>query len=134
MALVKQVRVLRNVVWAGALALLALVLVRAYLWEHREALGCGGVVGGLFGWLYWRRLSRTIARRDRRYERNKIFVHYLSIVELAIGVVAYNHYLALPFGLALLAGILVTHQFHPWWTIVVSSGGLAGAGVVAGYI
>jgi membrane protein implicated in regulation of membrane protease activity len=132
MALVKQVRVLRNVVWMGALALLALVLVRAHLWEHREALGCGGVVGGLSGWLSWRRLSRTIARRDRRYERNKIFVQYLSIVELIIGAVAYNPSLALPLGLALLAGTLVTHQCHPWWTIVVSSGGLAGVGVVVG--
>jgi membrane protein implicated in regulation of membrane protease activity len=134
MALVKQVRVLRNVVWMGALALLALVLVRTHLWEHCEGLSLGGGVGGLCGWLSWRQLSRTIARRDRRYERNKIFVHSLSIVELVIGAVAYNHYLALPLGLALLAGAFVTHQFHPWWTIVVSSGGLAGAGVVAGCI
>src|SRR5574341_768142 len=124
MALVKQVRVLRNVVWLGALALLALVLVRAHIWEHRAAIGCGGAVGGLSGWLYWRRLSRTIARRDRRYERNKIFVHYLSMAELVIGAVAYNPSLALPLGLALLASALVMHLFHPWWTIVISSGGL----------
>jgi membrane-bound ClpP family serine protease len=56
------------------------------------------------------------------------------MVELVIGAVAYNSYLALPLGLALLAGALVTHQLHPWWTIVVSSGGLAGAGVRAGCI
>jgi membrane protein implicated in regulation of membrane protease activity len=134
MVLVKQVRVLRNVVWVGALGMVALVLVRTHLWEYRGALGCGGAVGGLAGWLYWRRLSRTVTRRDRRYERNKIFVHYLSLVELVIGAVAYNPYLVLPLGLALLAGALVTHQLHPWWTIVVSSGGLAGAGVVAGCI
>src|SRR5262249_40349983 len=134
MALVKQVRVLRNVMWMGALGMLALVLVRTRLWEHREALGLGGVAGGLCGRLYWRRLHRTIARRDRRYERNKIFVHYLSIVELAIGAVAYNHYLALPLGLALLAGVLFTHLSHPWWTILVSSSGLAGAGVAASCI
>jgi membrane protein implicated in regulation of membrane protease activity len=114
--------------------MLVLVLVWTHLWEHREALGLGGVAGGLCGWLYWGRLHRTIARRDRRYECNKIFVHYLSIVELAIGAVAYNYYLALPLGLALLAGLLVTHLFHPWWTIFVSSGGLTGAGVVASCI
>ena len=67
MALVKQVRVLRNVVWVGALCLLGLALVRAHLWEHREALGLGGVAGGLGGWLRWGRLRRKIARRDRRY-------------------------------------------------------------------
>jgi general stress protein CsbA len=134
MALVKQVRVLRNVAWVGALGMLVLVLVRTHLWEHREALGLGGVAGGLCGWLYWGRLHRTIARRDRRYERNKIFVHYLSMVELAIGAVAYNHYLALPLGLVLLAGVLLTKMVHPWWTIFVSSDGLAGAGVVAGCI
>src|SRR5262249_60750429 len=114
------------------LGMLALVLVRTHLWEHREALGLGGVAGGLCGRLYWRRLHRTIARRDRRYERNKIFVHYLSIVELAIGAVAYNHYLALPLGLALLAGVLLTHLSHPWWTILVSSSGFAGGGGAAG--
>src|SRR5688572_1352010 len=107
MTLVKQVRVLRNVVWVAAIGILALALVQTYLWEHREAIGLGGVAGGLCGWLYWGQLRRTIARRDRCYERNKIFVHYLSIVELAIGAVAYNHYLAIPLGLALLAGILL---------------------------
>jgi len=131
MALVKQVRVLRNVVWVGALCLLALVLVRARLWEHRAALGLGGVAGGLCGWLRWGQLRRKIARRDRRYERNKIFVHYLSLVEMAIGAIAYNHYLAMPLGLILLAGVLLTHLSHQWWTILASSVGLSGTGVLA---
>ena len=131
MALVKQVRVLRNVVWVGALCLLALVLVRARLWEHRAALGLGGVAGGLCGWLRWGQLRRNIARRDRRYERNKIFVHYLSLVEMALGAVAYNPYLAMPLGLILLAGVLLTHLSHQWWTILASSAGLSGAVVLA---
>lgn len=132
MALVKQVRVLRNVVWVGALCMLALALVRPHLWEHREALGLGGVAGGLCGWLRWRQLRRNIARHDRRYERNKIFVHYLSLVELALGAVAYNPYLAMPLGLALLAGVLLPHLSHQWWTILASSVGLSGAGLLAG--
>lgn len=134
MALVKQVRVIRNVVWVGALSMLALALVRPHLWEHREALGLGGVAGGLCGWLYWGQLYRTIARRDRRYERNKIFVHYLSLVELAISAVAYNHFLAIPLGLALLTGVLLTPLFQQWWIILISSGALAGAGVMVGCI
>ena len=131
MALVKQVRVIRNVVWAGAMGLLALGLVWPHLWEHREALGLGGGAGGLCGWLYWRQLRRTIARRDRRYERNKIFVHYLSIVELAMSAVAYNPFLAIPPGLALLTGVFVTHVSHQWWTVLVSSGTLVGTSVMA---
>jgi hypothetical protein len=62
MVLVQQVRVIRNVVWLGVLCLLALALVRARLWEHREALGLGWVVGGLYGWLRWGQLRRNIAR------------------------------------------------------------------------
>jgi|RhiMetdeSRZDD1v2_1073273.scaffolds.fasta_scaffold62619_4 hypothetical protein len=131
MALVQQVRVLRNVVWVGILCLLALVLVRARLWEHREALGLGWGAGGLCGWLRWGQLRRKIVRRDRRYERNKIFVHYLSRVEMALGAVAYNSYLAMPLGLALLAGVLLTHLSHHGWTILASSVGLSGAGVLA---
>ena len=134
MALVKQVRVLRNVVWVGALCLLALVLVRTRLWEHREALGLGGVAGGLCGWLRWGQLRRTIARRDRRYERNKIFVQYLSLVEMALSAVVYNHYLAMPLGLVLLAGVVLTNLSNHWWTILCSSVGLSGAGVLAGCI
>jgi hypothetical protein len=111
--------------------MLALILVRAHLWEHREVLGLGGVAGGFCGWLYWRHLYRNIARRGRRYERNKIFVHYLSLVEMAVSAVAYNYLLAIPLGLVLLASLLLTYLFHPWWTILVSSGGLAAAGVVA---
>ena len=131
MALVKQVRVLRNVVWVGALCMLALVLVRTHLWEHREALGLGGVTGGLCGWLRWGQLRPKIARRDRRYERNKIFVHYLSLIEMALGAVVYNPYLAMPLGLALLAGVLLMHLSHHGWTILASSVGLSGAGLLA---
>ena len=134
MVLVKQIRVIRHVVWVGALCLLALALVRARLWEHREALGLGWVVGGLCGWLRWGQLRRKIARRDRRYEGNKIFVQYLSLVEMAIGAVAYNPFLAIPLGLALLAGVLLTNLSNHWWTILCSSFGLSGAGVLAGCI
>ena len=106
MAQVKQVRVVRNVLWCGVLCVFALWLVRDRVWEHRQALGTGVMVGALGGWCWWRSLSRTIARRDRRYERNKIFVHYLSLLEVAIAAVAYNPVLALPLGVVLLAVVV----------------------------
>ncbi|HEY7492832.1 MAG TPA: NfeD family protein [Candidatus Tectomicrobia bacterium] len=131
MALVQQVRVIRNVVWVGALCLLTLALMRARLWEHGEALGLGGVAGGLYGWRRWGQLRDKISRRDRRYERNKIFVQYLSLVEIAISAVAYNCFLAIPLGLLLLAGVLLTHPSYSWWTTLGGSFGLSGAGVLA---
>jgi len=73
MPLVPQVRVLRNVLGLGVLCALALWLVRDRLWEHAHGVALGMAAGAGGGWLWWRHLSRTIARRDRRYERNKIF-------------------------------------------------------------
>ena len=46
MALVKQVRVLRNVLCFGLLCVLALGLVRDRFWEHHHALGIGVLIGG----------------------------------------------------------------------------------------
>ena len=88
--------------------------------------GIGVPTGAVGGWLWWRHLSRMIARRDRRYERNKIFVHYLSIVEVAIAAVAYNHYLALPLGVVLLAVVVGTSVFSQAWIMCLGSSGLVG--------
>ena len=90
------------------------------------------LTGAVGGWLWWRHLSRMIARRDRRYERNKIFVHYLSIVEVAIAAVAYNHYLALPLGVVLLAVVVGTSVFSHAWIMCLGSSGLVGMSVLAG--
>jgi len=48
-----------------------------------------------------------VPRQDRHFERNKVFVPYLTVVEIAFTAVAYNHYLVIPLGLALLAIILL---------------------------
>jgi hypothetical protein len=93
---VKQVRVLRNVrIWA-ILCAFVLWLVRAQLWAHWTAIVFGAVAGSCYANWHWRRLSRRLARRDRPFERNKIFVHYLSIVEVLLSVVGYTPYLAIP--------------------------------------
>src|SRR5919109_1467661 len=121
MALVKQVRVLRNVLCFGLLCGLVLWLVRDRFWEHRYALSVGVMTGAVGGWLWWRHLSCLIARRDRRYERNKIFVHYLCVVEVAIAAVVYNHYLALPLGVVLFAVVVGTRVFSQTWIIWLGS-------------
>lgn len=134
MALVKQVRVLRNVGGVFVLCALVLWLVRTRLWMHRDALALGVAAGLGYGPLRWWRLQRRITRRDRRYERNRIFVDYLNWLEVAVGAVAYNLFLAIPLGLALLAAVLFATLSAHWWTILGAGFGLAGAGVLAGCV
>jgi membrane protein implicated in regulation of membrane protease activity len=134
MAQVPQVRVLRNVLGYGVLCALALWLVCDRLWEYAPGVSLGVAAGTVGGWCWWRHLSRTIARRDRRYERNKIFVHYLSLPEVVLAAVAYNPVLALPLGAVLLAGVVGTRVFSPVWIVYLGSSGLAGLGVLTGAI
>jgi hypothetical protein len=102
-----SVRVLRNVVVWGVLCAVALWLMRTRLWQNRTALLLGVVAGSLYALWHWRHLSRRIARRHRRFEPNKIFVHYLNTVEVLLSAVAYNPYLAIPIGVPLLVGGLL---------------------------
>jgi hypothetical protein len=108
MAGVKQVRVLRNVVCCLVLCALILWWVRVQLWQHREAVALGWSAGLAYGLCYWWRLQQHIARRDRRYAHNKIFVHYLSSLEILVVAVAYNIYLAIPIGLGLGGMVLLS--------------------------
>jgi membrane protein implicated in regulation of membrane protease activity len=132
MALVPQVRVLRNILGLGVLCILAVWLVRDRLWEHAPGVGVGMVAGAIGGWLRWRSLSRRMARRDRRYERNKIFVHYLSLLDVVMTAVAYNPFLALSLGVLLLAVRVSTSVFTPTWIVYLGSSGLAGLSVLTG--
>jgi membrane protein implicated in regulation of membrane protease activity len=134
MAGVRQVRVSRNVLGMFVFCAFVLWLVRTRLWEHRDALVLGLAGGLVYGPLRWWRLRRRIARRDRRYERNKIFVHYLNGFEATVAAVAHNPLLVIPLGLVLLAAALYTTLSAQWWTILLVSFGLAGTGVLAGCI
>jgi hypothetical protein len=129
MAGVTQVRVLRNVAYCLVSCAWLLWCVRARLWQHRDAAASGWTAGLAYGWCRWCRLQQRIARRDRRYERNKVFVHYLHSLEVVVAAVAYNVYLAIPIGLGL-GGIflLATWSAH-WWTVSGASFGLGAAGV-----
>jgi hypothetical protein len=130
MAMVKQVRVLRNVVVMLVLYGIVAWLVRDHFWPHGDALALG-VAGGLaYGVVRWWRLRRRIARRDRRYEPNKIFVDYLHGLETFLSVVAHNVYVFLPLAVGLLVAMVVIARSAPWWTVMVSSFGLAGMAVL----
>lgn len=131
---VKQVRVLRNILIGCGVWVLVLWWLRGQLWVYRLALGFGCIAGIAVGSGYWWRLQRNIARRDRRYERNKIFVHYLNLVEVLMATVVYNPYLAIPLGLLLLAAAFLSVFSAHWWTVLASGLGLTATTVVAGWI
>jgi membrane protein implicated in regulation of membrane protease activity len=119
-------------VW-GILCAIVLWLMRARLWQNRTALLVGAVAGSLYALWRWRELSRRIARRHRRFERNKIFVHYLNAVEALLSAVAYNPYLVIPIGV-LLVGVLLSVLSGTWWAILIAAFGLTSCGVLAGCI
>ncbi len=125
--IVKQSRVLHRVAVNGALSFALLWFVRGELASLLAAVAYGVVAGALFGGVYWWQLRRKIARRDRRFERNKIFVTYVSIWEIALTAVAYGHYLAAAIAGMLIVFFLVDHFSAHWWTVFVGSGGLTTA-------
>lgn len=128
---VKQTRALRNVLSMGALCLLGLWMVRAQLWENRDALWLGGIGGLVYGAVRAWFLRRRISRRDRRYERNKIFVHYLNSFEVVVAAIAYNGYLAIPGGILLAVAIWLAWVSVHWWTVCIASFGVVGMGGLA---
>lgn len=125
MANVKQIRVLRNILLVLVLCLFVLWLLRARLWSYHNALIWGIGVGLLSGALRWWQLYHRIARRDRRYERNKIFVNYLNVFEAFVAAIVYNAYMSIPLALTCLMVILLTTLSAHWWTVLASSYGLA---------
>ncbi len=125
---------MRNVLVTGALCTLMLWWVRDRILENRAALLLGLATGALYGPLHWWQLSRKVSRQDRRFERNKVFVPYLTVVEIALTAVAYNHYLAIPLGLALLAIVLLDVFFAHWWIVLASSFGIVGTGALTACI
>lgn len=131
MVQVKQVRVLRNVTVMGTLSLLVLWLVQDYLTQYPGALLIGVSGGILYGLLHWWQLTQKVARRDRRFERNKVFVSYLTLAEVALAGVAYNHYLAIPLGVAILLALLLEVFSAHWWTVLAGSFGAAGTAALA---
>jgi hypothetical protein len=134
MANVKQVRVLRNTLLVFALCALVLWLLQSRLLAYRDALIWGVVLGLAGGALRWWHLCHHIARRDRRYERNKIFVNYLNIFEVMVAAIVYNVYISIPLVLICITIVLLTTLSAHWWTVLGSSFGLACTGFMTACI
>lgn len=121
--MVKQVRVLRSFAVMGALFGAVLWLVRGELPRHADAALAGVVLGLGYGAARWWRLSRRISRRDRRFERNKVLVRFISPLEIVLAAAVASHYL-----LAALAGFLVLALALDWlsghrWAVLIGAAG-----------
>ena len=125
--MVRQVRVIQNVLLTGLACCALLWFVRVHLGQHLDALLFGSAIGVMYGLLHWRQLRPKVTRRGHRFARNKILVQYLSIAEVAVAAVAYNHYLAIPLVLAVLVACLLGYFSVHWWTVLLGSFGLGGA-------
>ena len=134
MAQVKQRRVLRNVIGLGLLCAGLIWWLGGLVWQAPDALAWGAVLAIPGALLHWRWLARRITRRDRRYERNKIPVSYLSAFEAFAATFAESYYLAIPVALgAVIVFVTVSLSGH-WWTVLGASCGLAWTVILTGRI
>ena len=76
--MVKHVRVIWNTAFIGAICGSLLWLRREDIPAHFDAFVLGILVGTLYGELYWWYLTHRITRKERRFGRNRIFVHWSS--------------------------------------------------------
>lgn len=134
MAHVKQVRVWRNLIGLGLLCAGLMWWLGDPARQAPEASALGAALAVPGAWLHWRYLVRRITRRDRRYERNKIPVSYLSVFEALAAAFAHSYYLAIPVALGAVVVIVTMSLSGHWWTVLGASCGLAWAVVLTGRI
>lgn len=134
MTRVKQVRVWRNLVGLGLLCGGLVWWLGDRVWQAPDALAWGATLAVPGALLRWRWLARRITRRDRRYERNKIPVTYLSVIEALAAAFAESYYLAIPVVLGVVVVMVTVSLSGHWWTVLGASCGLAWAVVLTGRI
>ena len=86
MARIKQVRVWRSPIGLGLLCSGLMWWLGDRVRHAPEALAWGVTLAVPGALMHWRYLARRITRRDRRYERNKIPVRYLSAFEALVSL------------------------------------------------
>ena len=134
MAQVKQVRVWRNLIGLGLLCTGLIWWLGDRAWQTSDAVVLGAVLALPGALLHWRWLAPRITRRDRRFERNKIPVSYLSVFEALTAAFAESYYLAIPVVLVVVLVALTVSLSGHWWIVLGASCGLAWAVVLTARI
>lgn len=123
--MVKQVRVIRNTLIMGGLCGLILWIDAKSIITSLEAVGWGVSFGIAYGLFYWSRLVRRISRKDRRFERNKIFVKFISPLEVFLLAAATSHYILIGIAVILLGASVFDWLSGYWWSILLGSFGFS---------
>lgn len=134
MARIKQVRVWRSPIGLGLLCSGLMWWLGDRVRHAPEALAWGVTLAVPGALMHWRYLARRITRRDRRYERNKIPVRYLSAFEALVSSFAESYYLAIPVILGLVIVALSVSLSGHWWTVLGATCGLVWAVVLTACI
>jgi membrane protein implicated in regulation of membrane protease activity len=132
--MVRKIRILWNIVLIGALFSGLLGLIGADIANNLDAL-CFGILGGnIHGFLYWRRLCHRVERQHRRFDRNRVFVRFLSLFELLLAVITWNFAFLLVLVLLTVAALFLDTLAGHWWSILAASFGISAAVVIGGNI
>ena len=128
--MVRQVRVIRNTLIIGVIFLYVLWMVRKDILDNSDALIYGMLGGGLYASIYWKGLLRRIRRQDNRYEKNKIFVQFISVFEFLLTVAASGHYVLMGLGVVILIVAIFDFMTGHWWMVLASAFGVISSAVL----
>ena len=122
---VKQTRVIQNILLIGFVFILIVFFVRDRLYPNLSTVFWATLSGIVYSEFHWTRLKRRISRKDRRFERNKVFVRYISPFEIVLLAAASSHYIL--FGLVVLVffGLLFDWIFGFWLSVLIGCFGLS---------
>lgn len=128
--MVRQVRVVRNTSILGLLSLLVLWLARRDVASNVDVAFYGLAAGAAYAAMYWRALRKRIERRNRRYERNKIFVRFISVFDFMLAAAGAG----LPVLIGMVAVVLAVTIFDfvtdNRWAVLCGGFGVSGAAVL----
>lgn len=132
--MVKHTRVIWNTALIGAICSGLLWLRWEDIPAHLDALIFGILGGAIYGELYWQHLSRRITRKERRFGRNRIFVHYLSLFELLLAAATWSLPLSIVLTFLILTSFILDFFSGHWWSLLTGSFGMTAALALGGNI
>ena len=129
--MVKQTRIIQNILLMGFVFVLIVLLVLDRLYANLGIVFWATLSGVVYGQFHWSWLKRRIRREDRRFERNKVFVRFISPLELALFAAASSDYIL--FGIVVFGffGLIFDWILGYWMSVFVGCFGLC-ASVVLG--
>lgn len=130
MAQIRQVRAWRNLIVLGLFCSGLIWWLDDRVRHAPDALAWGAALAVPGSLMHWRYLARRITRNDRRYERNKIPVRFLTAFEAFAASFAESYYIAIPVILVFVIVALSVSLSGHWWTVLGATCGLVWAAVL----